>query len=213
MRERMAQKGKKKAGSRGKGRGSSKAKAKDEVPTLKEKLKTLEKEKDELEDKLAYMQAEFENLKKRGQRDAENRVFRFKECMLLDLLAVVDNFERALSSTGGQDIENFAKGVRMINAQFHQVLSEHGLAPIEAQGKEFDPFKHEAVEKVEDETKPDGHIIEEVQKGYTLNGTVIRPSKVRVNVHPIKEEGKKEEEEGEKAEEVTGSQESQSDET
>lgn len=171
-----------------KGRSKSTKKKEDkkakEVDELKGKLEALKKERDEIEDNLAYMQAEFENLKKRSHKDVENRVFRQKECLMLDLLSVVDNLQRALQTGNNTDLENFTKGVRLIGLQFDQILSEYGLKAIETDGKDFDPFKHDAVEKVEDTDRPDGLIIEELQKGYTLNGSVIRPSKVRVNVHP-----------------------------
>lgn len=149
-------------------------------------LEALRKERDDLEDRLVYMTAEFENLKRRSQRDTDTRVQRMKECLMLDLLTVVDNLERALAQAGSPNpsLEDFAKGVRMIGLQLEQVLRDNGLAPIETEGQAFDPFKHEAVERVEDMERQDGLIIEEVLRGYTLNGKVVRPSKVRVNVHP-----------------------------
>ena len=162
----------------------------EEITTLRKTIEDISSERDDLEDRLAYMQAEFENLKKRSARDVENRLFRAKECLFLDLLDVMDNMERALHVTEGTDIGSFVKGVRMINVQLQQVLANAGLSPIDVVGKDFDPFTHEAVEKVEDKDRPDGQIIEEVHKGFKLDDKVIRPTKVRVNVHPEeKEEG------------------------
>jgi len=160
----------------------------EEISKMKKALEDLGAERDDLEDQLAYMQAEFENLKKRSAREVENRLFRAKECLFLDLLDVIDNMERALQVTEGTDIGSFVKGVRMINVQLRQVLANAGLSPIEVEGKEFDPFTHEAIEKVEDKDRPDGQIIEEVQKGFKLDDKVIRPTKVRVNVHPEEKE-------------------------
>ena len=153
-------------------------------------LELITKERDELDDKLAYMQAEFENLKKRSQRDIDARVFRAKESLLLDILCVMDNMDLALTQVNGAagkagaDIENFAKGVRMIHQQMCQVLAQHGLQPLEALGQPFDPFRHEALMKVEQKDKPDGIVLEEIVKGYVLDGNVIRPAKVTVNVLP-----------------------------
>jgi molecular chaperone GrpE len=155
----------------------------DEVAMLKKELDALTAERDELDDRLAYMTAEFENLKRRSARDVENMLFRAKESLFLDLIGIIDNLDRAQQITDGTDLETFMKGIRMIDVQLRQVLAEHGLTTIDAQEKDFDPFLHEAIERVEDRERKDGLIIEEVQKGYTLNGKVVRPSKVRVNVH------------------------------
>jgi len=160
------------------------------ISKLKKAIEDISVERDDLEDRLAYMQAEFENLKKRSAREVENMLFRAKECLFLDLLDVMDNMERALHDTEGTDIASFVKGVRMINVQLQQVLANAGLSPIDVEGKEFDPFTHEAVEKVVDKDRPDGQIIEEVQKGFRLDDKVIRPTKVRVNVHPEEKEKK-----------------------
>jgi molecular chaperone GrpE len=153
-------------------------------------LELMTTERDELDEKLAYMQAEFENLKKRSQRDIDARVFRAKEKIFLDILCVMDNMDLALAQVNGAahkagtELENFAKGVRMIHQQMRQVLTQHGLEPLEALGQPFDPFRHEALMKVEQKDKPDGIILEEIVKGYTLDGNVIRPTKVKVNVLP-----------------------------
>jgi molecular chaperone GrpE len=153
-------------------------------------LELMTTERDELDEKLAYMQAEFDNLKKRSQRDIDARVFRAKEKIFLDILCVMDNMDLALAqvngvaSKAGTEFENFAKGVRMIHQQMRQVLTQHGLEPLVALGQPFDPFRHEALMKVEQKDKPDGIILEEIVKGYTLDGNVIRPTKVKVNVLP-----------------------------
>jgi molecular chaperone GrpE len=153
-------------------------------------LELMTKERDELDERLAYMQAEFENLKKRSQREIDARVFRAKEKIFLDILCVMDNMDLALvqvngaGGKAGPEIENFAKGVRMIHQQMRQVLASHGLEPLVSLGQPFDPFRHEALMKVEQKDKPDGIILEEIVKGYTLDGNVIRPAKVKVNILP-----------------------------
>jgi len=154
------------------------------------RLESLFRERDELEERLAYMQAEFDNYKKRSLKDVEARLFRAKEALFLEVLSVMDNLDRALAQFNGKacskdpELENLAKGVRLIHQQLQQVLASQGLRPIEALGQKFDPFRHEAVVKVELPDQPDNTVLEEVLKGYTLDGTVIRPSKVKVNVLP-----------------------------
>lgn len=181
-------------------RGLSKAETNAETPEAKPcpddvqpkptELELVTKERDDLEERLAYMQAEFENLKKRSQRDIDARVFRAKEKLFLDILCVMDNMDLALTQVNGAagkagtDFENFAKGVRMIHQQMRQVLAQHGLQPLEAVGEPFDPFRHEALMKVEEKDKPDGIVLGEIVKGYTLDGNILRPTKVKVNVLP-----------------------------
>lgn len=178
---------------RPKGKAQPAPQGKDAEPRLDPKdaqILALAKGKDELEERLAYMQAEFENLKKRCGRDVEAGLFRAKESLFLDILGIMDNLDRALvqvngaSGAKGKDFEDFAKGVRMIHQQMKQVLASHGLCPIDALGQPFDPFKHEALMKVEEKDKADGVVLEEIVKGYTLEGNVIRPTKVKVNVLP-----------------------------
>jgi molecular chaperone GrpE len=152
-------------------------------------IEALAKERDELEDRLAYMQAEFENLKKRCGRDVEARLQRAKDALFRDMLCIMDNMDRALAQVNGtgdtgKNSDEFIKGVRMIHQQMRDVLAQHGLQPIEALGQPFDPFRHEALMKVEEKERPDGIILEEILKGYTLDGNVIRPTKVKVNVLP-----------------------------
>jgi len=187
-------------------RSGSKAEPKPEIPEATPcpeevqpkptELELMTTERDELDERLAYMQAEFENLKKRSQRDIDARVFRAKEKLFLDILCVMDNMDLALAQVNGaagksgEDFENFAKGVRMIHQQMRQVLAQHGLEPLEAVGKPFDPFRHEALMKVEEKDKPDGIILEEIVKGYLLDGNIVRPTKVKVNILPKAQEPK-----------------------
>lgn len=154
-------------------------KAGKEEQDLKKALKEEQdpkKQAAEYKDSLQRLQAEFENYKKRS--DKENAVFRLHTHaeMIKSLLPVLDSFELALKNTS--DKEEFTKGVEMIYAQFHSMLEEHGLCKIEAEGKQFDPYKHEVLMQVE--SKEDGKILEELQKGYMLNDLVLRHTKVKV---------------------------------
>ena len=131
-------------------------------------------------DRYKRLQADFENHRRRTRQEKEDLSIVVAQNVLLDLLPVVDNFERALSSAATQDAATVLQGVEMIHRQFLQVLEKCGLATVEAVGQIFDPQQHEAVMRVEDENQVDGTIVEELQKGYTVRGKVIRPSMVKV---------------------------------
>jgi len=126
------------------------------------------------------LQADFENHRRRTRQEKEDLSMVVAQNVILDLLPVVDNFERALGSAANQDAAKLLLGVEMIHRQFLQVLEKCGLTTVEAIGQMFDPQKHEAVMRVEDETQADGTVVEELQKGYAVRGKVIRPSMVKV---------------------------------
>ena len=144
----------------------------------KEILEESNKKIDELTDTLKRLQAEFENYKKRVEK--EKTEFAAYACsdIIEELLPVMDSFEIALKNTS--EHEKFVKGVQMIYSQIYSALSSKGLKPIEAVGKKFDPYRHEVLMKEESE-KEDDIVLEEFQKGYMLNDRVIRHSKVKVS--------------------------------
>ena len=148
------------------------------VEGSKEK-KTIEKEKiAELTDTLQRLQAEFENYKKRVDKEKGEFVKYAKAELIQRLLPTLDTFEIALKST--KDNERFVKGMEMVYAQFVSTLQSDGLKPIEAIGKKFDPYLHEVMLK-EKSDKDDEIVLEELQKGYMLNDKVLRHSKVKIN--------------------------------
>jgi len=155
--------------------------------TLKEpdylKLKAEAEKAKEYWDKLLRLQADFENNRKRQEKEKQE-FFRFaNEGIILELLNILDDLERTVELAQGkhQDISAFLKGVEMILAHLYEMLKEYGLRPIEAEGKLFDPHFHEALMQVEDKDLPEHTIVEELQKGYLLNDKVIRTSKVKVS--------------------------------
>lgn len=153
----------------------------DEVAQLKAELALKDGLVEEHSDRYKRLQADFENLRRRTRQEKEDLSMVVAQNILLDLLPVVDNFERALgSSAGAQDAAQVLTGVEMIHRQFIQTLEKCGLTRVEALGQIFDPQKHEAVMRVEDETQADGTVVEELQKGYAVRGKVIRPSMVKV---------------------------------
>jgi len=126
------------------------------------------------------LQADFENHRRRTRQEKEDLSTVVAQNVILDLLPVVDNFERALISATTQDAAKLLLGIEMIHRQFVQALEKCGLTTVEALGQKFDPQKHDAVMRVEDETQADGTVVEELQKGYAVRGKVIRPSMVKV---------------------------------
>ena len=143
----------------------------------KETKKTEEETKAEgYKDALQRLQAEFENYKKRT--DKENQAFRkFANAeMIKSLLPLLDSFEMALKNT--QDKEKFVKGVELIYAQFYSLLEDLGVKQIDALGKQFDPYLHEVL--LQEKSDKEDIILEELQKGYTLNDSVLRHTKVKV---------------------------------
>src|SRR3989338_4092568 len=146
----------------------------------KEELKEEEKQQkiDELTDTLKRLQAEFENYKKRIDKEKIEFVKYAQADMISQLLPVLDSFEIALKNTN--DKEKFVEGIKIIYAQIYSVLEAEGLKPIKATGEKFDPYKHEVLMKQESE-KPEETILEEFQKGYMLNEKVLRHSKVKIS--------------------------------
>lgn len=139
-------------------------------------------ENEKLKDKLVRMAADFDNYKKRSVRQMEDSHKFVLEGILVELLEVSDNFERALKSAKkSEDMDSIINGVEQLSRQFNSILEKHGLVRIECgKASEFDPHLHEAVQYVETQELPD-HTVSEVYKpGYILNSKVIRPAMVAV---------------------------------
>lgn len=133
--------------------------------------------------KYYYLAAEFDNAKKRFEREKENLLKYGNEKLLSSLVGVVDNFDltvNALQSDNDDKVQNIVKGINMIRAQFAEVLKQNGLTPVESLGKVFDPNFHEAVAQAPAPGKEDQEVITEYQRGYLLNGRLLRASKVVV---------------------------------
>ena len=134
------------------------------------------------EDKYLRLAAEFENYKKRMFRQNEELVHNAEAGVLIELLEVLDNFERALSSAGDKkDFKAFKKGVKMILEQVKKILDDHNVSQIDTVGKLFDPELHEAVMQIESDKHPEGVIAQELSGGYIKVGRVIRHAKVGVS--------------------------------
>ena len=149
-----------------------------EFDQLQTENEVLKQERDQLKDRLARLQAEFENARKRAEKEKAD----FKDfavgSVVEQFLPVLDNFELALKSTGSLD--QLRKGVDLIVKQMEEILRGLQVQPVATVGEEFDPRHHEAMGSVEREDMPDQHVAEEVRRGYRLREKLLRPALVRV---------------------------------
>lgn len=133
-------------------------------------------------EQILRLRADFENTKKRLERDKQEAIKYANERLLAQILPIVDNLDRAMASLGeGHDPEKVAQGLKLAQGDLHGVLEAHGVEVVKGVGAAFDPRVHEAVGIVDDADAEEGTIMEEVQRGYLLNGRLIRPSRVRVS--------------------------------
>jgi molecular chaperone GrpE len=160
------------------GMGAGAFPAADVSPNEAELLK-LTAERDALKDRLARLQADFENARKRALREQQE----FREFALADalkaLLPILDSFERALRAASPKPAD-FRSGVELIHKQLLDALQKLGLRPIEAMGEEFNPHLHEAIEMVDTTEAKDHEVLDELQRGYKLKDRLLRPAMVKV---------------------------------
>ena len=139
-------------------------------------------EKTELQEQLLRRQADFENFRRRAERD-RSEFLQFAGMELVrELLPVLDDFARALKVEGAS--AEYARGIELIYNRLYESLKKMGLEPIDTTGQKFDPNLHQAVDRVETDDEEDHQILEEYQKGYKFKGKLLRPSMVKVAVHP-----------------------------
>ena len=132
-------------------------------------------------DDLRRLQADFENYRKRTLREQTARAASASQALVTRLLPVLDNFELAVSAAEqSRDFDRMLKGVEMVFGELRQALEGEGLVKIEAEGKPFDPERHEAVIAVEQEDTEPGMVVDIVRAGYELRGKVLRPAMVKV---------------------------------
>jgi molecular chaperone GrpE len=153
-----------------------------EVESLSEELERVSAELEETKDRFLRGLADFDNYRKRVAREREQLVRCANEDLIKRMLEVVDNLERALAAASEtEDPTGFKKGVELIYQHLKEILTKEGLCPIACVGEAFDPNFHEAVMALEKKGEEPERVIKEIQKGYTLDGRVIRPSKVVVS--------------------------------
>jgi molecular chaperone GrpE len=153
-----------------------------QVTALKAERDRLAADKAELHDRLLRRQADFDNFRKRAERDRSDFLQYAGMEFAREMLPIVDDFDRALKIETAD--ANYAKGVELINARMHETLKKMGLEPMDTVGKTFDPNQHQAVERVETEDADDQTILAEFQRGYTFKGKLLRPAMVKVAVRP-----------------------------
>ena len=158
--------------------------AQDPLALARDDIKALQAERDRLYEAWLRMTADFDNFRKRTERDRQEFREYALESFLKHLLPVLDNFERALDSLPAEVPKGFADGILLIHKQLADVLARQGLSVMETTGQTFDPHLHEAVEtQIRPET-PHHTILGEVVKGYRIGKRVLRPAMVRVSVKP-----------------------------
>lgn len=151
---------------------------------LAEQIEKLAAEKQELMNTLLRRQADFENYRKRVEKERHQDRHRGAESLIENLLPMLDAFDRALAGDHKGAPGDYRKGFELIRRQLWDALSKQGLRRIEAAGKEFDPQFHHAIERVESAEHPEGTVVDELQPGYLFHDRVLRPAMVRVSSEP-----------------------------
>ncbi|WP_410767957.1 nucleotide exchange factor GrpE [Fontibacillus sp. BL9] len=145
-------------------------------------LDQLRAEAEEHKQRLLRTQADFDNFRRRTVKEKEELGKYASAKLITELLPVIDNFERALSTTADNaEISSYTKGVEMIFRQLEGILKAEGLTPMESVGTPFNPDFHQAIMQVESDEYEEGTVVEEVQKGYLLKDKVLRPAMVKVS--------------------------------
>ncbi|MEK6665474.1 MAG: nucleotide exchange factor GrpE [candidate division NC10 bacterium] len=160
----------------------------DELTRLRRALDEAKQLLDEKTDRYLRAMADLDNQRKRAQREREDYIRYANEALLRELLPVLDNFDRALGAArAGSEALSLLTGVELIQRELLKVLEKFGVTPYSALGQPFDPERHEAVQRVITPDAPDMTVVEEIQRGYVLNGRVLRPAMVVVAVPPDSE--------------------------
>jgi molecular chaperone GrpE len=143
-------------------------------------LEVLKTERDNLQDRLLRTAAEFDNYRKRIDRERREQSESAAAGLLVEILPVVDNLERALQAPSGPEAAGYRAGVELILRQLIDLLRKRGVTPIEVLGADFDPRFHQAVSQETSDAHRDGEVMEELQRGYMLGDRLLRPAMVKV---------------------------------
>jgi molecular chaperone GrpE len=157
------------------------------TPEQLEALKSRAAKADEHWERLLRTTADFENFKKRATREKQEGIRYANESLLQNLIPVLDNFDSALAATQTAETDaakSLQTGIAMIYQQLKKVLTDAGLEEVDAAGKVFDPNLHEAISQQETDEVPEGHVVQQVRKGYKLRDRLLRPASVVVAKHP-----------------------------
>ncbi len=151
-----------------------------ESPEPQDGRAALQKERDDLYDRLLRVTAEFDNYRKRVDKDRREMVEFAAADVLTDLLPIIDDLERALAAPTGGDAEAYRKGVEIIYRQMQELLKRHHVTAIEAVGSDFDPHVHQAVIQEVSDAHREGEVMMELRRGYRKGDRLLRPSMVKV---------------------------------
>ena len=150
------------------------------APSDSSELADLQRERDDYKDRWLRKGAEFDNYRKRIERERREQADQSVVDLLEELLLVVDDFDRAMKVDSGEGGNAYRKGVELIHGKLHDLLRKQGLKPIDALGLDFDPNLHQAVVYEESPEHREGEVIGELRKGYLLNDRLLRPAMVKV---------------------------------
>ncbi len=154
-----------------------------ELAILQQSVEEQKAKADDYYDQLLRLKAEFENYRKRVEKEKQDLRAWGKQEVLMPLLSLVDVFEQALSQAEhAKDMKQVTEGLGYLHKSFSNFLKSEGLSVVELMGKPFDPHTAEAVEQTEVEESKVGQVVEELQKAYSFQGRIIRPARVRVGV-------------------------------
>lgn len=155
-----------------------------ELRELREEHENVLKDRDEHKDRHLRLQAEFENFRRRNLKERQEALQYGHQNLVKDLLATVDNLDRAIEHTeesASTELQALLQGVELVRRELLGALAKHGVNPIEAQGKTFDPALHEAMSQVDDDSVPNATVVQVLQKGYQLRDRMLRPARVIVS--------------------------------
>ena len=152
----------------------------DDNPAEAVDVEALKAERDALQDRLLRTAAEFDNYRKRIDRERRDQSESAAASLLAEVLPVVDNLERALQTPTGPEAAGYRAGVELIHRQLIDLLRKRGVTPLEALGTDFDPRFHQAVSQETSDAHRDGEVMEEMQRGYMLGERLLRPAMVKV---------------------------------
>jgi molecular chaperone GrpE len=147
-------------------------------------LAEAQQERANLQDRVLRLQAEFDNFRKRTERERMEFAEYAGEQTVRALLPVLDDFERALKARTPDVPEEFIKGIELIYSRLLETLKKQGLEPMETDGVPFDPHQHQAIQRLETDEHEDNTVVQEFQRGYNFRGRLLRPAMVQVAVKP-----------------------------
>ncbi|UPK42351.1 nucleotide exchange factor GrpE [Paenibacillus pabuli] len=162
--------------------GAAEAQAEEMADQEQDEIARLKAEAEENQQRFVRAQADFDNFRRRTQKEKEELAKYASMKLVTELVPVIDNFERAMATVPeGTEVESFSKGIQMIFRQLETVLNNEGLTAMDSVGQPFNPEFHQAIMSVESDEYEEGIVVEEVQKGYMLKDKVLRPAMVKVS--------------------------------